>query len=183
MYDSSKYLNYQELSQLLKSFAKDSPDFMKVESIGKSPEDRDLWLCTITDIATGDASTKPAYWVSGNIHASELSGCQSAVHTIFRILEGIKNNETRFIELLKNNTLYVVPRISPDGVEAVLKGGYYRSSNQVYPHKNTAGFFAQDIDGDNIVRKLLKKDPGGIWKKSKKDPRILIQRKANENNS
>ena len=170
-YDPSKYLNYKELTELLKEFVVEYPGYCSMESIGKTREDRDIWLLTLTDSTTGDASSKPAYWVSGNIHASELSGCQAAVHSIFKLLDGVNKNESRAVEILKYNTLYVVPRISPDGVEAVLKGGHYRSVNYHYPDVEAPGYFPEDMDGDGVVRTLLKKDPGGIWKKSKNDPR------------
>ena len=181
MYQPDRYLDYQELSQLLQSFATKYPRYCELASIGTTPEARDIWCCTLTDSESGSASDKPAYWVSGNIHASELTGCQSALHTLYRILDGVERDDNRFVNLLREMAIYVVPRISPDGVEATLAGGFYRSSNQVYPDAKYPAYYIQDIDGDRVARKLLKVDAGGIWKKSRKDPRILLQRLPHEN--
>lgn len=182
MYNSEKYLNFQELSELLNHAALEYSDFCDLESLGKSREGRDVWLVTLTNKSSGLHSDKPAYWVSGNIHARELSGCQAALHTIFKILQGVRDKDPRYVHLLSHNTFYIVPRISPDGADAALKGASIRSVQHVYPDADSPGFHPQDMDGDGVVRWILKPDEGGVWKKSEQDSRILVQRQPNEYN-
>ncbi len=179
-YNPSKYLRYDELTQLLKSWNEEFSKYTQLESVGQSREGRDLWLMTLTDPSTGKHQDKPAYWVSGNIHASELTGCQASLHVIHKVLSGIDKNEHRFRELLKHNTLYVLPRISPDGAEHVMNGFYVRSVNDLYPHTTDPKFKQVDLDGDGKIRSMLVPSPSGTWKKSKSDPRILLLREPND---
>lgn len=67
----NKYYRYQDLTSILHSYAEEFPHLIRIESIGKSYESRDLWLLTVTNFATGSDEEKPALWVDGNIHAVE----------------------------------------------------------------------------------------------------------------
>jgi hypothetical protein len=60
-----KFLKYEELTLWLSLLAKTYPSLITISSIGKSHENRDIWLATITDNSSGDHSTKPAHWVDG----------------------------------------------------------------------------------------------------------------------
>src|SRR5947207_5573972 len=71
---------YQELSELLQRWAAERPQLLTVVSIGHSHEGRDIWMCEVTDAATGPARDKPAVWVDANIHATEMTGGAAALH-------------------------------------------------------------------------------------------------------
>ncbi len=58
-------------SSHLKSFADEYPGLIRLESLKKSHEGRDIWIIIITNAKTGPDSGKPAFWVDGNIHATE----------------------------------------------------------------------------------------------------------------
>jgi len=68
-----RFYRYSELTELLHAFAGEHPQLVAIESIGKSHEGRDIWLLTLTNAATGPASEKPAFWVDGNIHSTEVA--------------------------------------------------------------------------------------------------------------
>ena len=65
------FYRHDELSRLLADYASAAPDLVRVDSIGKSHEGRDIWVATLTNFATGDDTEKPAFWADGNIHAAE----------------------------------------------------------------------------------------------------------------
>jgi len=67
------YYRYKDLTCILKGFVDEYPQLVRLESIGKSYEGRDIWLVAVTNFATGEDRHKPALWVDGNIHASELA--------------------------------------------------------------------------------------------------------------
>ena len=56
------YLRYGELTRALHALAEEHPKFCKVESIGKSYEGREIWLAELTNLKTGPAETKPAFF-------------------------------------------------------------------------------------------------------------------------
>ena len=61
----NKYLRYDELTRLLKQYAKEYPNLLKLDSIGKSYEGRTVWLVTATNFKSGPDADKPALWVDG----------------------------------------------------------------------------------------------------------------------
>src|SRR5512134_1957792 len=78
----NKFYRYTELTRLLKEYAKEYPNLLRLESIGKSYEGREVWLVTATNFKTGDDREKPALWVDGNLHASEVTGATAALYLI-----------------------------------------------------------------------------------------------------
>ena len=78
----NKFHRYEELTFLLKAYAKEYPDLIKLESIGKSYEGRDVWLITATNFKSGADADKPALWLDGNIHATEVTASVAALYFI-----------------------------------------------------------------------------------------------------
>ena len=54
------YYRYDDLTRILQGYAEESPQFVRLESIGQSYEGRDIWVATVTNLNTGDDQTKPA---------------------------------------------------------------------------------------------------------------------------
>ncbi len=79
------FYRYDELTELLQAFAEEFPQLIQVESIGKSYEGRDIWLATVTNSETGPADEKPALWVDGNIHATEVSPTSACMYLVNRL--------------------------------------------------------------------------------------------------
>lgn len=88
-----------------------------LEVYGKSYENRDLFLVTITDSATGAHSDKPAHWVDANIHSTETTAGVAACHLIHYLVTGYDNRDPTICSALASRTFYIVPRVNPDGVE------------------------------------------------------------------
>ncbi len=83
-----RYYRYNDLARILREFADAYPKLVKLESIGKSYEGRDVWLATVTNTASGPAHEKPALWVDGNIHASEVSASSACLYLLKTLTEG-----------------------------------------------------------------------------------------------
>ena len=66
-----KYLDYRELNAQLLAWAEAHPDFVRLTSIGRSAEGRDIPLLVI---GHDPDEQRPAVWVDGNMHATELAG-------------------------------------------------------------------------------------------------------------
>ena len=94
------YLRYGELTRTLHALAEDHPGFCKVESIGRSYEGREIWLAELTNLKTGPAETKPAFWVDGNTHAGEVTGSMAALYLIEHLLENRERPALRRSRLL-----------------------------------------------------------------------------------
>ena len=72
-------------------FAAEYPGLVRLQSIGQSHEGRDVWLATVTAFETGEDAEKPALWVDGNIHASELSPSSACLYLLQTLVTGCEH--------------------------------------------------------------------------------------------
>ena len=151
MFPYDRFVKFEELTALLRKAVDAHPNFARMAAIGQSYEGRSIWAITLTNYATGEPLTKPAYYVDANIHATELSGSVAALKLIDTVLSNYGNRDD-ITRLLDTRTLYVIPRVNPDGAEWAMadKPKYIRSSTRPYPYNEDAieGLEAEDIDGD-----------------------------------
>ncbi|MGQ9657114.1 MAG: M14 family zinc carboxypeptidase [Fimbriimonadales bacterium] len=177
------YYRYEELTRLLHAFAEEYPQLVRIASIGKSYEGRDIWLLTITNFATGAAEEKPALWVDGNIHASEVSPSSACVYLIHRLTREYGTHE-KITRCLDTRAFYICPRVNPDGAEWALadKPKIIRSSTRPYPYDEDpiGGLVMEDIDGDGRMLMMRIPDPNGNWKKHPDEPRLMVRRDPDE---
>jgi murein tripeptide amidase MpaA len=177
------YYRYDELTRILHAFAEEYPQLVRIESIGKSYEGRDIWLLTVTNFATGPAEEKPALWVDGNIHASEVSPSSACLYLIHRLTREYGSHE-KITRCLDTRAFYICPRVNPDGAEWALadKPKIIRSSTRPYPYDEDpiGGLVTEDIDGDGRMLMMRIPDPNGNWKKHPDEPRLMIRRDPDE---
>jgi murein tripeptide amidase MpaA len=175
-----RFYRYAELTKLLKDYAKEYPNLIKLESIGKSYEGREVWLITATNFKSGDDAEKPAMWIDGNIHATEVTASAAALYLIHTLVTKYKKDET-ITRAMDTRAFYIVPRVNPDGAEWALadKPKMIRSSTRPYPFaedKTEGLMLGEDIDGDKRVLQMRILDPNGAWKAHPKDKRLMIRR-------
>ena len=84
------FYKHDELTRLLFEYAQAFPTLAAIRSIGKSYEGRDIWVATITNIATGAAEDKPAFWTDGNIHAAELTASTAVLYFLHELLTKLR---------------------------------------------------------------------------------------------
>lgn len=177
-----RFVKFPELTEILEGWAASHPNRLQLTSIGKSYEDRDIWLCTVTNHDTGDASERPAIWIDANIHATELTGSTAALYLLNKLLTqyGTDDTVTRAVD---TRTFYVVPRMGPDGAELAMaeKPRVVRSSVRSYPKLDQQdGLVAQDMDGDGRILTMRIPDENGAWKASGVDARLMVPREPAE---
>ena len=56
-------------------------------------------------------------WCDGNTHAGEVTGCQACLHFIDDIVTKWEAGDSWTKDVMASSTLYVLPRVSPDGAE------------------------------------------------------------------
>ncbi len=173
-------MRFDEMTKLLQGWAGAKPDLVQLESLGKSPQGRDMWFLTITNRATGAAGEKPALVVDGNMHATEWGGGIAALDFVHKLLDAY-GKDARVTRLLDTRTVYVLPRMTPDGVEETLdQGRFIRSVGRPYPTSSPAGIIPQDVDGDGRAVFMRFRDPNGPWKAYAGDKRLMVPRAPDE---
>jgi len=173
------YLRYGELTLALRELADANPGLFALESIGRSFEGRDIWLVTATSRASGPALDKPAFWIDGNIHATEVAGAMACLHFLEHLARE-HGHDPDVTRALDTRAFYVVPRLNPDGAEWALadRPRFIRSSTRPYPYDEepSGGLKHEDIDGDGRALSMRIRDANGPWKVSDRDARLLVRR-------
>ncbi len=177
------YYRYDELTRILQDYARAYPELVRLESIGQSYEGRDIWLVTATNFATGEDKDKPALWVDGNIHASEVSPSSACLYLLNKLVTayGTDPDVTRCLD---TRAFYICPRLNPDGAEWALadQPKIIRSSTRPYPYDEDPieGLAMEDVDGDGRILTMRIPDSNGPWKVCPEDPRLLVRREPAE---
>ncbi len=110
-----QYKSYEQTCSFLKECVQNYPNLIKIESIGKSWEGREILLATIT-IGVENADLKSALLYTGTIHAREWIGNELSIAFIEYILKN-HQSDPKIAAALTKNTLYMVPCLNPDGFE------------------------------------------------------------------
>ncbi len=189
-----KYLDYSELTQQLQAWAAKHPDCVRLGSIGKTPEGREIPILTI---GRDPDEARPAIWVDGNMHASELCGSSVAMAIAEDVIglhagktgdsPGISGSATpeksgtlpsHMADILRDSLFYVVPRISPDGAEAVMKTGRYVRSSPVDArrHRSHSYWEADDFDGNGRMGYMRQQSDDGELVELAEFPGVMVPR-------
>ena len=176
--DWNRFYTAAETNQILREFHALHPDLTELHQVGESYRGQPLMLITITNEATGPAAHKPALYVDGGIHASELTGSAVATHVIGHLLNGY-GRDPRITALLDVRAFYVRPKFNPDGSDlALIHDQSLRSTT--HPVDDDEDGTADedppdDLDGDGWITQMRVPDDDGDWVLDPDDNRILVR--------
>ena len=176
-FNSSQYVNYEEMVQVLEAFAAQHPNLVQLSTIGTSAQQRKIWKVAVSDHSKRLSEDKPTFLIDANMHASEVSGTQVCLYSIQKIINDFESNSV-LQDLLEKITIVFIPRVCPDAAESYLKNHFeIRSSLYEWPSSDLPHqFVAEDMDGDGVIRLMRVQDPSGTFRCSKKNPEIMVQR-------
>ncbi|WP_189470181.1 M14 family metallopeptidase [Litchfieldella qijiaojingensis] len=181
-----RYLSHDALTRQLKAWVQAYPHLAHLQSIGISPKGQEIWVLTI---GPEPERPRPAVWVDGNMHGTELAGSSVALavaeaalalHTESLPLPGDVPEHLR--QFLQDVLFYVCPRISPDGAEQVLRqSGFVRSAPRRTPDSVDGPHWrAKDLDGDGHCRYMRIDDEAGDFVASPKYPGLMLPRQVDD---
>ena len=181
------YLPYDELTAQVHDWAEAFPELVRVQSIGETPDGRSLWLLVI---GPEPERVRPAVWIDGNMHASELCGSSVALAIAEDILSLHLDAERSDMPALPASVadnlgdvlFYILPRMSPDGAETILQTGRYVRSMERddRPNRNHPYWRQQDVDHDGTCLQMRIRDPGGEFVEAPEVPGLLVARRIGD---
>ena len=179
--DFSEYFDYEQLTRHLQGMAEAWPALAGLESLGKSWRGRDLWALTLTNSASGPHHEKPGFYIDAHIHAEEVATSHTALYTAHYLLTRY-GRDPQVTWLLDNLSVYILPRVNPDGAEISLKSAHHWCGNGRYlpGEEQTRGLCQADVNGDGLILQMRIEDPAGEWRVSQQDPRLMVLRQPSE---
>ena len=179
-----EYLDYEALTAQLEAWRDAFGEACRLQSLATTPEGRQLWLLTI---GREPERLRPAAWVDGNMHACELAGSSVALAIAEDALrlhagEEVAGLPAPVARALADGLLYVLPRVSPDGAEAVLRTGRYVRSvpRDERVESRQSRWVAEDIDGDGLALLMRVDDPTGEFVEAPEWPGLLVPRRIED---
>lgn len=172
----TKYHNFSDLTAELHDLVRTHPRIVKLESIGKTFGNRDLWCITL---ASGEAADKPALLILGGVEGVDLAASEICLHLAQKLARGFGQIDS-VSQLLQNVTYYILPRVNPDASEAFFeKVRFERRLNAVPVDEDKDGRFDEDgpddLNGDGLISLMRVEDPSGDWLADSKDPELMRQ--------
>jgi hypothetical protein len=169
------YLDQEALTRALRSITNGS-DLATLRSLGKSTEGRDIWLVEIGRRSGAALDTRPGLLVVGNLEGDHLAGSAMAVEAIRHLLSA--EGRAAAADVLANNVIYVVPRLNPDGAQAMfarVRTGQ-RTNARPVDDDNDGRIDedpGEDLNGDGMITLMRVPDPAGDYLVDAGDARLM----------
>jgi hypothetical protein len=175
--DLGKYHTYTELTSMLQNLTNANPALVKLESIGKTLEKRDIWMLQIANPAGIPLAERPGLLIAANFEADHLVGSELAVFIADYL---VKNSATNAAvkQRLNESVIYVVPRVNPDGAEAMWAPLKWARRTNVKPmDDDNDGRIDEDspidLNKDGFITVMRVKDPNGAYIIDPDEPRLM----------
>lgn len=111
------YFNYEQLTEYFYDVSEKHSDLVKLHSIGKSVENRNIWAIEISENVAERALLKPMVKYVANMHGDETLGRQFLVYLLDYFLENY-GKDANITRLINQTDIFLVPSLNPDGFEA-----------------------------------------------------------------
>jgi len=117
---AADYPKFTEIEKELKSLAKNYPSILKLYSIGKSTEGRELYVMKISKNVNVD-DNRPEFKYIANMHGDEIVGREMMMRLIAHLAESYGRDQ-QITNLVNNYQIHIMPSMNPDGAEKRRRG-------------------------------------------------------------
>lgn len=142
--DDSDYHNYQEVTEALQSLAQANTDIIKMDSIGKSIEGRDIWHLTISTNLDQSHQKAGVVYMGGH-HAREHLSIDTPLRLTKKLIEAYRAGDPRVTQLVESREIHMIPMVNPDGAEFDIQNGSYKMWRK-NRRRNSDGSFGVDLN-------------------------------------
>lgn len=178
-------MTHEELTRELRSVA-NSSDAVRMESLGKTLEGRDIWVLEVGNPSGLPLGDRPAVLIVANLEGNHLVGSHLALEMARYLVS--HSSEEAVAEILANQSVYIFPRLNPDGAEALFAGVRWERRTNAFPfdddndgRMNEDG--PEDLNGDGVITVMRVADPSGAYRMDPEDGRIMKRADASKGES
>ncbi len=176
--DFNRWHDVHELYDDMRRLEKAYPEFLSMESVGKSYNGLDIMVMKINNPNTGNEMDKAAMHIEANIHGNEIQGGEVCLYTIWYLMENYGRID-KITKLVDERVFYIFPTVNPDGRQHYMEkeGGGARTGHVPVDDDND-GLYEEDpsndLNGNGVIEQIRKYVPGeGNYRISRDDPRFM----------
>ena len=147
------YPSHAQITSKLKAAEAKNPKIMKLFSIGKSVNGKDLWVMKISDNVETD-EVEPEFKYISSMHGDEITGRELTVSLIEEIATKY-GSDSEITELVNNSELYIMPSMNPDGSERKQRAnanGYDLNRNFPELSENGTNLSGREIENQHVMK-------------------------------
>ncbi|MBA3297986.1 MAG: hypothetical protein H0U19_13735 [Acidobacteria bacterium] len=182
--DYTRYHTYEQMSAALRDLAKAHPKLSKLVEVAKTREGRSVWAIEIANPSGTPVADRPALLIAANFEGDQVIGSEVALFVAESLLTGYATTPA-IKQRLDSHAFYIVPRMNPDGAEAMF--GTVKTGQKT----NTAAFDndndgrtdedgPEDLNKDGFISVMRVKDPKGPYMIHPDDPRLMRRADASK---
>ncbi|XP_039751750.1 carboxypeptidase D-like isoform X2 [Pararge aegeria] len=109
--------DYVKMEKFLQDLAASYPDITRLTRIGKSVEDRELYVLEITKSPGRHIPGKPEFKYVANMHGNEVVGRELLLLLAKYLCQEYKRGDKRIQNILNSTRIHLMPSMNPDGYE------------------------------------------------------------------
>jgi len=179
---AASYLNHEGLTRELRALANGS-SAVRMESLGTTLQGRDIWILEVGNPAGTPMAERPGVLVVANLEGNHVVGSHLALE-IVRYLT-LHGSEDTVRAVLDNQVVYVVPRLNPDGAEAMFARVRWdrRTNTSPFDDDNDGRVDEdgpEDLNGDGVITVMRVPDPDGAFMLDPDEPRLMKRADASK---
>lgn len=160
----ASYMTPVKIETAVKKFASDYPNLAKLESVGKSLQNRDIYAIKLSSDPQGHSAQRPVVFFNAMHHAREVMTAEVGIDTIQYLLSNYGRDQ-KVTHWLDTMEIWVLPMFNVDGNNKVwtgdnmwrknARGDYGVDINRNYPYAwntcngSSSSRFADDFRGDS----------------------------------
>jgi len=118
--DFGRFHSYQEIVDTFNIIAQNNPDLVRLDTIGRSVQNRVLLAMKITENAGGSGS-KPRILFDATTHGNENIGSEVLLYLVRYLLQNY-GVDPLITHLVRTREIWVIPIVNPDGMVARTRG-------------------------------------------------------------
>lgn len=122
------YHDHAQLTEQLKSLQKGYPDLTRLYSIGRSVENRELWVLEISTTPGQHRLLQPEVKLVANIHGNEPVGRELLLILAQYMLEKYET-DSNITKLIESTRIHLLPSLNPDGFHQAHVGTFKQKKN------------------------------------------------------
>jgi subtilisin-like proprotein convertase family protein len=112
---AAQYHTYETLTADLQTIANDHPEIVRLASIGRSVQNREIWIVLLSDNPYAQEDEPEVAYIS-SMHGDEVVG-KELCYNLINYLTDNYGSDPRVTQLVNETEIWILPSMNPDGTE------------------------------------------------------------------